>query len=78
MTFGYAIIGALFFVWFDSGGQYKYGTTDVTRTISLKKQTVPRIKVITKKNAQVAISIGYPTYNMYETKKVMIIQLIAN
>tara|TARA_B100001057_G_scaffold453492_1_gene498339 strand:+ start:5820 stop:7511 length:1692 start_codon:yes stop_codon:yes gene_type:complete len=24
---------------FDSGGQYKYGTTDVTRTISLKKQT---------------------------------------
>ena len=23
----------------DSGGQYKYGTTDITRTISLKKQT---------------------------------------
>ena len=24
---------------FDSGGQYKYGTTDITRTISLNKQT---------------------------------------
>ena len=23
----------------DSGGQYKYGTTDITRTISLNKQT---------------------------------------
>ena len=24
---------------FDSGGQYKYGTTDITRTISLGKQS---------------------------------------
>ena len=29
----------------DSGGQYKFGTTDVTRTISLKNKKVKELKI---------------------------------
>lgn len=46
--------------------------------IKLKKQNLPRIKVIRRKKENCAISIGFATYNLYEIKNNIIIQLISN
>ena len=46
--------------------------------ITLPKQIIPRIKVITQKKENCAIAIGYPTYNLYDLKNTIIVQLISN